>query len=465
MAATRFIALHINKGKTIAQTLRDRTDYAQNPEKTQKGELVTGYQCNPITADEEFLLAKRQYHHITGRYQDSDVIAYQIRQSFKPGEVTPEKANELGHALALRFTHGKHAYIVATHVDKAHIHNHIVFNSTTLDCTGKFQDFKRSGIVLQKVSDLVCLENGLSIIAKKPYSQRVKYNRYKNKHSERDLIRNDIDIILSRHPKSYEDFLTQMQQQGYEVKKGKHDSFRKGGRTTCFIRLRSLGDGYTEADIRSVIAGEKEHRSKASRYIQIERPFNLLIDLDTRMQAKGPGYHRWATAYNVKQMAKTRLYLHEHGIQSIDELREKASACSAQFSLINNDLKDAEKRLVEIAALKTHIINYVKAKDTYAMYRQSGYSKDFFEKHRQELTLHKAAKDAFDRIGLKKLPKVKDLSAEYSEVLEKKKALYSEYKTARSEMQEYQTALHNVEQFYNVTAEPSHDQHRSDNER
>lgn len=121
MAATRLIALHINKGKTVAQCLRERTDYAQNPEKTAKGDLVTGYQCDPMTVDEEFLLSKRQYQHITGKHQKHEVIAYQIRQSFKPGEITPEEANQVGYELAERFTKGKHAFIVATHTDRAHI--------------------------------------------------------------------------------------------------------------------------------------------------------------------------------------------------------------------------------------------------------------------------------------------------------------------------------------------------------
>ena len=146
MAATRLIALHINKGKTIAQCLRDRTDYAQNPEKTEKGELVSGYECDPM------------YLHITGRRQQNDVIAYQIRQSFKPGEITPEEANRVGYELGLRFTKGKHAFLVATHTDRAHIHNHIVFNSTSLDCKRKFRDFHNSGLALQKVSDIICVE-------------------------------------------------------------------------------------------------------------------------------------------------------------------------------------------------------------------------------------------------------------------------------------------------------------------
>lgn len=126
MAATRLIALHVNKGKTIAQSLGDRTDYAKNPEKTEKGELVTGYECDPFTVDEEFMLSKRQYEQITGRHQQHEVIAYQIRQSFKPGEITPEEANRIGRELALRFTKGKYAFIVATHTDRVHIHNHII---------------------------------------------------------------------------------------------------------------------------------------------------------------------------------------------------------------------------------------------------------------------------------------------------------------------------------------------------
>lgn len=132
MAATRLIALHINKGKTLAQCLKERTDYSENAEKTNDGQYISTYECDAKTADEEFLLSKRQYLHITGRIQRDDVIAYQIRQSFLPGEITPQEANDIGQELALRFTKGRHAFLVATHVDRAHIHNHIIFNSTTV---------------------------------------------------------------------------------------------------------------------------------------------------------------------------------------------------------------------------------------------------------------------------------------------------------------------------------------------
>lgn len=178
MAATRLIALHINKGKSIAQCLADRTDYAQNPEKTAKGELVTGYECDPMTADEEFLLSKRQYEHITGRAQKHDVIAYQIRQSFKPGEVTAEEANKIGYETAMRWTKGRYAFIVATHTDREHIHNHIIYNSTSLDSTRKFRDFYFSAIALRRLSDMICMEHKLSVITSKPYDERVKRTEF-----------------------------------------------------------------------------------------------------------------------------------------------------------------------------------------------------------------------------------------------------------------------------------------------
>ena len=174
MAATRLIALHVNKGKTVAQCLADRTDYSQNASKTNDGEFISSYECDPKTADEEFLLSKRQYQHITGRQQKNNIIAYQIRQSFKPGEITPEEANQVGYETAMRWTKGKHAFIVATHIDKAHIHNHIIYNSTSVDCSRKFNNFFLSGLAVQKLSDRVCAEHGLSIITPKPYRERQK---------------------------------------------------------------------------------------------------------------------------------------------------------------------------------------------------------------------------------------------------------------------------------------------------
>lgn len=156
MAATRLMPLHVNKGKSLVLCIKDRTDYAKNGDKTEQGLYISSYQCDRETVTEEFMASKRIYNRSTGReLSDRDVIAYQIRQSFKPGEITPEEANKVGYETAMRFTKGKHMFIVATHVDKAHIHNHIIYNSTNLDCERKFRDFWFSGIALQRLSDII----------------------------------------------------------------------------------------------------------------------------------------------------------------------------------------------------------------------------------------------------------------------------------------------------------------------
>ena len=232
MAATRLIALHINKGKTVAQCLADRTDYSQNAEKTNQGEYISSYECDPKTADEEFLLTKRQYQHMTGRQQKHEVIAYQIRQSFKPGEITPEEANQIGQELAMRFLKGKHAFLVSTHIDKAHIHNHIIFNSTSLDGTRKFNNFFLSGLAVQRLSDMICLEHGLSIIKPKPYRERVKRTEYPKKQSQRDNLCIAIDQALKQNPKDFDSMVQIIVNMGYEYKDGKHKAFKsKNGKS------------------------------------------------------------------------------------------------------------------------------------------------------------------------------------------------------------------------------------------
>lgn len=211
-----------------------------------------------MTVDEEFMLSKRQYELVTGRRQKSDVIAYQIRQSFKPGEITAEEANKVGYELAMRFTKGKHAFLVATHTDREHIHNHIIYNSTALDCSRKFRDFLLSGLAVQRLSDLICLEHSLSVIEIKPYRERQKRVLYPPKESNRDQLCGVIDSILADKPGSYEEFLKKLEQQGYEVKRGKFTSV-KGARPKRFIRFRALGAGYSEEELKAVLAGEAEH--------------------------------------------------------------------------------------------------------------------------------------------------------------------------------------------------------------
>ena len=447
MAATRLIALHANKGRTVAQSLGDRTDYAKNPEKTEKGELVTAFGCDPMTVDEEFLLQKRLYFQQTGKTQKSDVIAYQIRQSFKPGEITPEEANRLGHELAMRFTKGKFSFIVATHTDRAHIHNHIVFNSTTMDGSRKFKNFWFSGLALQHVSDLVCLENGLSVIAPAPYSGREKRTTFPKRENLRSVLCGDIDTALRKNPVDFEEFLRNMEQIGYEIKRGKNTAV-KGRSQKRFIRLSSLDDGYKEADIRAALSGEKQRDCRTAAYERPRRSVSLLIDIQSKMREKGAGYARWATVYNLKQMSKTLLFLRDHNIDSLDQLHALASERSAKRDELLSSIQEAEKRLAEIATLKKHIINYSKTRSTYEAYRKAGYSKKFFEAHREEITLHKAAKQAFDELGVRKIPRVKELSAEYAELLSGKKAVYAEYRKVKEEAQELLIAERNVNSLY-----------------
>ena len=447
MAATRLIALHKNKGKSVAACLKSRTDYVQNPDKTEHGELISSYECSPLTVDEEFMLSKRQYELVTGRRQKSDVIAYQIRQSFKPGEITAEEANKVGYELAMRFTKGKYAFIVATHTDREHIHNHIIYNSTALDSTRKFRDFLLSGLAVQRLSDLICLEHQLSVIEIKPYRERQKRTLYPPKESNRDCLCGVIDNILAEKPKDYEDFLQKLEQQGYEVKRGKYTSV-KGTRQKRFIRFRTLGAGYSEDEIKAVLEGKAKHQPYQKQPPK-EQPFHLLVDIQAKLsEGKGEGYARWAKHYNLKEMSKTLIFLQENKIGSIEEMQERVNAATARYHELGDSIKAAEQRMAEIAVLRAHIVNYARTRPVYDAYRKAGYSKRFLDTHREEITLHKAAKAAFDEAGLKKLPKAKDLSIEYAELLKKKKEAYPDYRKARDEMQELMKAQKNVEMFF-----------------
>ena len=466
MAATRLIALHINKGRTLAQCLADRIGYSMNIEKTDKGRYVSSYACDPRTCCEEFMLSKRQYYHSTGRMYKNEVIAYQIRQSFKPGEISAEDANWVGYELAMRFTKGKYAFIVATHTDRAHIHNHIIFNSTSIDGTQKFRDFKRSGLALQKVSDMVCLENGLSVIEPRPKSERERRTDYPKRNSFRNVIQEDIRSCIKRKPKDFEEFLRFMEKLGYEVKQGKNISFKGKGQER-FIRMRSLGENYSEEAVTEIIAGRRDLGTEPG-HMPKAKTLNLLIDIQARMADKrSPAYRRWATVYNLKQMSSTFMFLRENHVTSFEDLDKRTEEAVQKFNGINESVKESEKRLAEILALKKHILNYRKMKDVYVAYRKAGYSQKFFEEHREEITLHKAAKAAFDQLGTEKLPTVRELNEEYDTVLRGKKAAYAEYQTAKREMREYLKAKQNVERFYknNVeknTIEKIYDRSRED---
>ena len=454
MAATKLIAMHQNKGRSVMQCLKDRTDYAKNGEKTEDGKYISSYKCQPDFVDWEFAQSKIDYLKKTWRQPKGDVIAYQIRQSFKPGEITPEEANEVGYETGMRFTKGKHALIVATHVDRAHIHNHIIFNSTNLDCDRKFRDFWFSGIALQRLSDIICLEHGLSIIPKAKPSERQRRTKYPERVSMRDIIREDILKCLEQKPADFEELLKLLQAEGYEIKRGKHTAIC-GKEQKRFIRFRSLGDDFSEEYLKKVIAGEAELPENKTESREQKQPprekrkFDLVVDIQEKMaQGKSGGYVRWAKKYNVKQFAESILFLQQHDIHDKETLDALVEGSAARYHELMKIIKDAENKMAENKVLKTHIINYSKTRDIYIAYRKSGYSKKFFEAHREEITLHKAAKEAFSNLPDGKIPRVKDLNEEFARLLSEKKAAYSEYKKIKKEMRDYQIAKQNVESFY-----------------
>lgn len=451
MAATRLIALHVNKGKTVAQCLADRTDYSQNAEKTNDGEFISSYECDPKTADEEFLLTKRQYQHITGRQQKNDIIAYQIRQSFRPGEITPEEANKVGYETAMRWTKGKHAFLVATHIDKAHIHNHIIYNSTSLDASRKFNNFFLSGLALQKLSDRVCAEHGLSIISPKPYRERQKRTIYPKKRTQRDELCEAIDQVLKEKPKSYEDFIQALSDLGFDYKDGKQPAFKGKGQKR-FLRLRSLGEGYSEEELRAVISGKSLHKSRGFAQPSFEqKQFHLLIDIQSKMaEGKTAGYEKWAKKYNRKEAARTVCLLKEKGVDSYEDLAALTERLTARFSELSDSIKSAEKRIDEIKELQTHINNYNRTRQVYIEYRKAGYSKKFFEEHRDDLLLHKAAKQVFDQLGGKKVPTRQALHEEFQQLVAEKKIAYAEYRQVKKDMQDYLIAKQTVEHILNI---------------
>lgn len=435
--------MHKNKGKSIRQSLKNRLAYILNEKKTE-GKYISSYGCNPEIADQEFAETKRAYGQFTGRTSKGDIIAYQIRQSFLPGEITPDEANQIGYETALRFTKGNHAFVVATHTDKAHIHNHVVFNSTALTEDRKFRDFWFVALALQRLSDLICLENRLSVIQPRKPGEREKRTGYPKRESYRKKLCQDIEDVFTSSPSTLDEFLDQMRGKGYEVKRGKHLAFRGKGQKR-FFRLRSLEEEYhQEKIINRIEAG----RRNSQKQVKTKKEFDLLINIQEKLkQGKGEGYSRWASVYNIKQMAHTLLFLQEKEIRSMEVLREKAEDSSKKFHELSLSIKELEKQLAEISELKKQIINYLKTKEVYAMYRKSGYSKRFLEDHKEEIMLHKAAKKAFNDFQGKKLLTIKELNQEFESVLLQKRKTYAKYQQVKKEMQEYVTAKHNIEVF------------------
>ena len=454
MSTTRLMPLHVGKGRSAGTAISDIIDYVSNPEKIKDGKLITSYQCNSKLADSEFFFFKKLYIQKTGRVRGSDdVIAYHLRQSFVPGEITPEEANRMGRELAMRFTKCKNAFIVCTHTDKAHIHNHVIISAVNLDCNRKFRNFWGSTEALRRMNDTLCIENGYAIV-ENPQRHGKSYNKWLGDNApvpHRERLRLAIDDALQQHPKSFDALLDLLRQTGYEIKGNPDNPSLRGSAQKRFIRMDTLDPGYSPEDLKAVIAGECSHtpKERSPRTQRKPRQTNqLLIDIQEKLaQGKGAGYANWAKKFNLKQMAQTVAYLQDHGLMNYADLAAKADAATTSYHTLDGQIKAAETRMAEIAVLRTQIINYVKTRDTYVAYRKAGYSKSFKADHEADILLHQAAKKYFDALGLKKLPTIKTLNAEYAALLAEKKSAYRDYRKAREERKELLTAKANIDRI------------------
>ena len=375
-------------------------------------------------------------------------LIYQVRQSFKPDEVTPEEANRIGYEFAQRFLKGNNAFIVCTHTDRHHVHNHIIWNSTNLDCTAKFRDFKRSGKAVRLLSDTICIEHGLSII-ENPKKHGMNYGEWigdDKKLSRRDKLRFLIDELLSKNPSDFKALLTLLKDNGVEVKQRGNTISIRLGNNGKFVRFSSLGEGYAETDLADVISGKKEHKPKKVTQRQAER-ITLISQLDEKIQSSSGGYRQWASVFRAKQLAKTMSYLQEHKLVDFNELQAKTNSAVERYNTLSSQIKSAESRMAEIEVLKKQILTYHKTKDVFAGYKASKYSKKYLAEHEADILLHRATKKVFNDYGLKKLPTVKSLQEEFAKLLSEKKAAYPELKRARDEMRELLTVKANVERM------------------
>ena len=380
MATTRIMPLHAGKGRTVGKAISDIIDYVKNPDKTDHGRLITSYQCDSRVADAQFLLDKQTYAARTGRVRGADdVIAYHLRQSFVPGEITPEEANRLGVELARRFTKGRHAFIVCTHIDKAHVHNHIIWNSTTLECDRKFRNFWGSTRAVHRLSDTICIENGYSIV-EAPKRRGQSYNKWLGdaaKPSHKEQLRQAIDRALAQKPTSLEELLRLLEQDGFTVhRRGKTISIGAEGWGNN-VRFDRLGDGYTLDDLLAVLSGQKEHTPRKQPAPQAApSKVNLLVDIQAKLQAgKGAGYARWARCLTSNRWRRPSTICPNTGCWIMPIWKPKRQRQRPATMCCPIRSRSPRSAMAEIAVLRTHIVNYAKTRETYVAYRKAGYSK------------------------------------------------------------------------------------------
>ena len=466
MATTRLIKRHISVGLSAGQSMKDSFDYGLNPDKTRDGELVMAYMCDPLTADAEFALAKAKYKAITGREQrrDRDVLHYQIRQSFPPGEIDPETALKIGYDLGMRWTKGKHAFYVVSHTDRPHPHVHIYYNSTTLDYTHKYRDFLGSARALRRLSDRICYENNLSVIETPKLKSKGKHKHYgewlgtDKPPTFQERLKAAIDTVLSEQPDSFAAFVAGMAEAGFEHKRGRGGviSFRAPAYgQDRYTRLRSstLGEGYGLDDILAIIEGRATLPAGRAVSAGTPRKINLIIDIQEKLRdGKGPAYERWAKIYNLKQMAAALQYLQENDLLDYGELAAKAEGAVDRFHTLAGKIQTTEAAMKYNSEMKAAIIDYARTRPMFEEYKAKKYSRAFLAEHEADIATHRAAMASMkELLNGAKLPKMDALKSEWQKLTAEKKALYAQYQAAQKQMREVVAVKSNVDHLLGIT--------------
>ena len=437
----------VTKIKPVKSTLSKALDYIENPDKTDGKMLISSFGCSYETADIEF------GYTLSQALDKGNNLAFHLIQSFAPGEVDYEKAHEIGKQLADAVTKGQHEYVVTTHIDKGHIHNHVIFCAVNFVDHHKYNSNKRSYYGIRNMSDKLCRENGLSVVVPGKGSKGKSYAEYqaeKTGTSWKGKLKIAIDALIPQ-VSSFEELLQRLQVAGYEIKPGKYVSCRAPGQER-FTRLKTLGADYTEEAIRERIAGRRTKAAKAPRE---QRGVSLLIDIENSIKAaQSKGYEQWAKIHNLKQAAKTMNFLTEHKIEQYADLVSRIEEMAAESGQAADALKDAEKRLADMAVLIKNVSTYQKTKPVYDAYRKARNREKYRAGQEQAIILHEAAARSLKAAGIAKLPNLAALQSEYEALQAQKEALYADYGKLKKKVREYDIIKQNIDSILQADRQP-----------
>lgn len=437
----------VTKIKPVKSTLSKALDYIENPDKTDGKMLISSFGCSYETADIEF------GYTLSQALDKGNNLAFHLIQSFAPGEVDYEKAHEIGKQLADAVTKGQHEYVVTTHIDKGHIHNHIIFCAVNFVDHRKYNSNKRSYYGIRNMSDKLCRENGLSVVVPGKGSKGKSYAEYqaeKTGTSWKGKLKTAVDALIPQ-VSSFEELLTRLQAAGYEIKPGKYVSCRAPGQER-FTRLKTLGADYTEEAIRERIAGRRTKAAKAPRE---QRGVSLLIDIENSIKAaQSRGYEQWAKIHNLKQAAKTMNFLTENKIEQYADLVSRIEEMAAESGQAADALKNAEKRLADMAVLIKNVSTYQKTKPVYDAYRKAKNREKYRDGQEQAIILHEAAARSLKAAGIAKLPNLATLQSEYEALQAQKEALYADYGKLKKKVREYDIIKQNIDSILQADRQP-----------